>query len=584
MTGLLGSPETPSRRGWGGPAVLLPVALTAFLYLSTTYGRAVIDQDDGYNAQVAVHMAEHGDWVTPYANGVRWLERPPFLFWVTAASIKVFGATEFALRLPPALGVIALVWVVMLVARHAGDERTTAIAGLCTATCVGTYLFTRETVHDIWLVLFVTTAMYAFIEWYSNPRHSMRKVLLFYAAMAGAVLCKSLIGIVFPISIVALFYLLKRELPEWRRLHVLPGTCLFLLLAVPWHWLAAVRNPGFLYAFFVEEQLLRFLGMRELPVVWSVPLLLFWALIPVWFFPWTAFLPAVVAAWRRPADAAQRSLMLLSLSWVAVILIFFSVSARLEHYVFPALPPLAILAASALSRTEDSRPVKWAFRSLAIVGAMVLAAAIGMGIWFAATGHGFGSAPRTTTDTAYDSDFSILAEVPAMIQQNLLKPAGVTALALAIGFWAALRFEMRRRRMRAVMSIAVAMTIVCGMIHWSLIICEDMISSKKFAVAIAGEARPGDRLVVMGDYESANSLNFYQPLHVEVVDGVAYFLTPGMKYPDAPRVVMSGEQFAALWKSAARVFALVPLAQLDGLNPGGVVMLRVLERALVRNH
>ena len=111
-------------------ALLLPVALAALLYLSTTYGRAVIDQDDGYNAQVAVHMVEHGDWVTPYANGVRWLERPPFLFWVTAASIKVFGATEFALRLPPALGVIALVWVVMLIARRAGDERTRSHRGL----------------------------------------------------------------------------------------------------------------------------------------------------------------------------------------------------------------------------------------------------------------------------------------------------------------------------------------------------------------------------------------------------------------------------------------------------------------------
>ena len=584
MTEILRLPETPSRRAWSGLAVLLPVALTAILYLSSTFGRAVIDQDDGYNAQVVAHMVEHGDWVTPHANGLRWLEKPPFMFWLTAASIKVFGATEFALRLPPALGVIALVWVVMLIARRAGTERAAIVAGLCTASCAGTYLFTRETVHDIWLVLFVTIAMYAFFEWYLDPRHSMSKALLFYAAMAGAVLCKSLIGIAFPVGIVALFYLLKRKWPEWRTLHVLPGVCLFLVLAVPWHWLVAIRNPGFLWYFFVDEQFLRFLDMREPPVVWSVPLLSFWALIPVWFFPWTAFLPAAFAAWRKPADAVQRSLVLLSLAWVAIILGFFSVSARLEHYAFPMLPALSILVAVALSRPEDSRSVKWAFRGLAILGAVVLAAGIGVAMWFVAAGHGFENAPAKTTGTAYDSDFSILAEIPMEIQWNLLKPATVTTLSLALGFWVALRFETRRRRMRAVMSVAAVMMIVCGMIHWSLIICEDRISSKTFALAIAREARPGDRLVVRGDYESANSLNFYQPLRVEIFDGVAYCLTPGMKYADAPRVVMTREEFAAVWKAGARVFALVPLVRLGDLDPGGVEMLRVLDRVLVRNH
>jgi hypothetical protein len=88
----------------------------------------------------------------------------------------------------------------------------------------------------------------------------------------------------------------------------------------------------------------------------------------------------------------------------------------------------------------------------------------------------------------------------------------------------------------------------------------------------------------MGDYESANSLNYYQPLRVEIFDGVAYCLAPGMKYADAPRIVMTREEFAAVWQAGGRVFALVPLARLGILDPGGVEMLRVLDRVLVRNH
>ena len=108
---------------WDKLSLLLPLLLTGILYLGTTTGRAVIDYDEGYYAQAAKHMVEHRDWVTPYANGVRFLEKPPLLYWLTAASFSVFGINEFALRLPTALAVIALVWIVMRTARRAFNER-----------------------------------------------------------------------------------------------------------------------------------------------------------------------------------------------------------------------------------------------------------------------------------------------------------------------------------------------------------------------------------------------------------------------------------------------------------------------------
>src|SRR5512141_1511585 len=114
---------------WDKLAMLLPLLLAAVLYLGTTTGRAVIDYDEGYYAQAAKHMVERGDWVTPYANGVRFLEKPPLLYWLTAASFSAFGINEIALRLPTALAVIALVWIVMRTAGRAFNERGALIAG-----------------------------------------------------------------------------------------------------------------------------------------------------------------------------------------------------------------------------------------------------------------------------------------------------------------------------------------------------------------------------------------------------------------------------------------------------------------------
>ncbi len=564
-------------------SILVPILLAGIIYLFSTTGRGVIDYDEGYYAQPPLHMVQSGDWVTPYANGVRFLEKPPLLYWVTATSFKIFGVNEFALRFPTALAVMALVWIVMLMVRRVCSARAVLVAGLSTAFSVGTFLFTRETLHDVWLVLFIALAMYAFFEWYLDAKHGLRPALIFYAALAGAVLCKSLVGLAFPIGIVAVFYLLSREWPKWRAFHLLPGSLLFLALSVPWHWLASVRNQGFLDFFFVGEQILRFFGKREPPVLWSVPLLTFWALVLVWFFPWTAFLPASVSSIRKSDDVRQRALVALAVAWIAVILGFFSFTDRLEHYAFPALPAFSLLIAGAFGKTEDSKPIKWGFRCLAILGVLVLLIGIGVGIWLN-SGHGLVSSTTGPTDRLSEADFTILADMPAPILQNLLKPAAITVLSIAAGFLIALWLESRRRRTEAIMSIAAVMLVICGMIHWSLCICGDLISSKKFAVEIARTTQPGDRLVVIGDYESANSLSFYQPLKVEIFDGMAYALIPGMKFPDSPKIVLTAQEFAAAWQSPNRVYALVPKIHTDILNPAGEEVMQVLHRVLVRNH
>jgi 4-amino-4-deoxy-L-arabinose transferase-like glycosyltransferase len=571
--------ETSERLGKG--LMLLPMLLTALLYLSTTTGRGVIDYDEGYYAQAAKGMVESGNWVTPYVNGVRFLEKPPLLYWLTAASFKAFGINEFALRLPTALAVISLIGVVMLIGLRIADKGTAWIAGLSLAFCAGTYIFTRETLHDVWLVFFITLAMYAFVDWYIDPRHSLRRALLFYAAVAGAFMCKSLIGVAFPMGIVVVFFLLSREMPRWRTLYILPGSLLFLVLTVPWHWLAALQNRGFLEFFFWGEQILRFFGKREPPVLWSLPLYTFWGLILAWLFPWIAFMPAAIKASWKSGEQCNRVLLRLVIAWAGVILGFFSISNRLEHYAFPAFPAIALFIACVLSKFR-SRWTLNAFRGLAILGLLVLVAGLGAGIWLS-LGHGLSASSAGPSNRLDETDFSILTEMPAETVSGLFKPAAATIIALSVGFCAALWLEVRRRRLEAVIALAATMLVVCIAIHWSFNVCEDLISSKRFALAIARDAHAGDRLVVVDDYESANSLTFYEPLPVQVFDGIAYALVPGMKYPDAPKIVLTRDEFQSAWSSTGRVFALVPKEKIKELNPAGTEVLQVLHRVLVKN-
>ena len=140
----------------------------------------------------------------------------------------------------------------------------------------------------------------------------------------------------------------------------------FLAVAAPWHILAALRNPaqgnvrGFLWFYFVNEHILRFLNRRVPRDYDKVPLLLFWALLVLWLIPWTVFLPQslreVPRRWRefRSQMTRRQRAYLLFFLWTFVIVGFFSLSTRQEYYTIPAIPAMALLVGGWLQRERAS--------------------------------------------------------------------------------------------------------------------------------------------------------------------------------------------------------------------------------------
>src|SRR5581483_2308040 len=61
------------------------------------------DPDEARYAEIAREMLARGDWLIPHLNYVPYVEKPPLLYWLTALSFRLFGLSEFAARLTPAL-------------------------------------------------------------------------------------------------------------------------------------------------------------------------------------------------------------------------------------------------------------------------------------------------------------------------------------------------------------------------------------------------------------------------------------------------------------------------------------------------
>ncbi len=115
------------------------------------------------------------------------------------------------------------------------------------------------------------------------------------ATIALNVLTKGLIGLVFPAAIIGLYLIFSGNLRHLLRMRLLSSFAVLLVIAAPWHIAAALANPpagqsrGFLWFYFINEQFLRYLNKRIPPDYDTVPLMVFWGLMLVWLFPWSAF-------------------------------------------------------------------------------------------------------------------------------------------------------------------------------------------------------------------------------------------------------------------------------------------------------
>src|SRR6202521_1786252 len=294
---------------------------------------SLMDDVDSVQAQISRHMLTSGDWVTARLNGVAYLEKPPLHYWIIALFYKLLGVSDWAGRVPYALSAMALALLTAAFGVWAFGKKAGFYAGLCMSTCVGVFLFTRILIPDVMLTFTIALAMWAFLRALdAREAHPGFWAAVLAASLGGGLLLKSLVGIVFPVITAFIYLALTRQLfsrETWKRLHPFSGTFIVLLIAVPWHVLATLRNPpyfyfsfhsgpgeyhGFLWFFFMNEQVLRFLNLRYPRDYNTVPRLYFWLFHLIWLFPWSVYLPAVAKLSFKPINRAGRA-RLLALCW-----------------------------------------------------------------------------------------------------------------------------------------------------------------------------------------------------------------------------------------------------------------------------
>ena len=511
----------------------------AWILFANLGGAALIEPDEGRNAEIAREILVLGDWITPHYDFIPRLDKPALFFDLVALSYSVFGVSEWSARFPSALAALGCLILTYFCSRSLFDRWTARWSALILLTSMEFFALSRTVLLDMFLTLFLTAALCCFALGQRCGERGGGKLQFFlmYAAIGAATLVKGPIGFILPGAVILCFLILTNRWILLRHMELPLGLALFSLIALPWYVVVEIRNPGYLHYFFWEQNVARFTTNEfNRSGAWYY----FIAVLSAGFLPWTTLLPATIGdLYKRSLDRERLFLIL----WIALPLLFFSFSSsKLSHYILPIYPPLAILVGATVAKglIDHSGKTSGILSSPALF-LYVLSCGLALVIF----------RPEL---------------LPNPLQQYVRGISAATSSQLGLGILAAVLIALAgtRRRVWGRQAFVYPATLVGFAL---LILCAEPIfltvslhrSSRPIAVKAAPLIGAEDQVIMYGGYPS--SLPFY--LNIQKPIWVVWSGTKskvlGSDYVAAMRpepaagygqVLFSADEFADLWRTS----------------------------------
>lgn len=335
-------------------ALILIILAYALTYVISLGVRPMMFPDETRYGEVPREMLQSGDWVVPHIVDLRYFEKPPFGYWLTAVSISLFGENIFAVRLPSALASGLSAWLIWLLLVRSGVGRGTAlVTAAVLLSFVETLIVGTTALLDSPFSLFLSAGMVLFYLAAREVEATRRQRLLLLATgvMFGiAFLTKGLLAIVLPGLVILPYCLLQRR---YRLLWQCAWIALSGILTIlPWAIAIHLREPDFWHYFIFEEHIRRFMAKNAQH---TEAMYFYLMLLPLVTFPWSGFVPAAIAGLRSKRE--HKDLLRYLLLWFVMPLLFFSVSkGKLLTYILPCMvPAAAIIGLGLVNYLESGR-------------------------------------------------------------------------------------------------------------------------------------------------------------------------------------------------------------------------------------
>jgi len=435
--------------------------------------------DEPRYARIAEEMYRTGSWITPTLQYRPWLEKPPLYYWLTIPFQAFVGSRETAARLAPALCALIAALSIFWLGRILCSRLAGLIAACILLTSLGHIVGGRTAATDMPFTCCLTLCLVILASAVKKDPGTA-KILAAYAFLGLAALAKGPVAVILAAGIGIFYWYFDEQGAILRRWRLMRGSLVFLLVSVPWFWLAFKENGfAFITTFFVNHNLARYVTEVHHH---SEP---FWFYLPVLLlllFPWSGWLPLLIDRSSLHGIRHWRDWnpgMLFLAVWCMLPLFFFSLSgSMLAGYILPSLPPLALMLGIRIAQWLESGsrsplPRVSAVLSLVLSAVMAVAAPIYLLKYGGSTGTGI-----------------VLASV-------FFVPAILAAF-----------FAIRGQGGKAVASIVIQGVLVIGATVWLAVpALGNYMSARDLAEAALEERLPDEAIVTFGITD--HSLDYY---------------------------------------------------------------------------
>lgn len=368
--------------------------LLAILHISAVR-MGVMDIDASQYAEISREMMESNNWLQLFDRGNDYLDKPPFLFWISALGMKIFGVGNLGFKLPSILFALFAIYATYRLARLLYGEATGRMAALIFGTCQGLFLMSNDIRTDTVLMSWVITAVWLIKEW--DVHRKLYHLLLGCAAIAFGMMSKGPIALLVPIFCFGSDWILKREWRKFFQWQYLLGVLVIALLLIPMsiglyqqfdmqpgktvNGLTGVSGLRF---FYWSQSFGRITGESPwnngagLDFLFSNML---WSFLP-WVF---LFIPAlilkVVQLFKQKFRLQPGQEWITAGGFILAYLALGSSRYQLPHYIFVVFPLAAIMVAALLKDFFEGKynklygffkPFQWVVSFLLMIGSLLV--------------------------------------------------------------------------------------------------------------------------------------------------------------------------------------------------------------------
>ncbi len=207
------------------------LAVCFFSYLLGIFCVPLMDIDATQYASMSREMLRNGYYLQLYDLGRDYLDKPPMLFWLSSAAMKIFGVHDWAYRLPSFLFSILAVYSTYRLALLFYKKEIAYLSAVVLASCQAMFLMNHDVRTDTMLLGWVTCSIWQLAEWYEYKK--WKNLLIAGIAIAGGMMTKGPLALMIPVFAFAPHFLLKRKWQEFTRWQYIPLLLVIAVLLIP---------------------------------------------------------------------------------------------------------------------------------------------------------------------------------------------------------------------------------------------------------------------------------------------------------------------------------------------------------------